>query len=285
MSIFWAVNFSIAKMALEEVEPLAFNALRFPLAAATLLVLLKSRGRVPLPRREDALRIVGLAVLGNVLYQLLFIFGLDRTRAGVASLLLAGTPIVTALLSAAVGHERVTARVWAGVLTTFAGIALVAAPGGDPGASGSVGGAIILVGASLSWAAYTVSAQPLVERYGSMSVTAWTLWVGSALLVLIGAPAMARMDFDAVSAGAWLGIAYSGTFSIGLAYVLWYNGVRHVGNTRTATYSNLVPAIALAVAWWWLGETPTLREVIGAGVIIGGVTLARFPRAAWRPRQ
>ncbi|MGH7507094.1 MAG: DMT family transporter, partial [Longimicrobiales bacterium] len=125
MVIIWAVNFAVAKRALDLIAPLAFNALRFPLAALVVLFALRMRGPVPLPERRDVWKVLALGVLGNVLYQQFFVFGLANTRAGVASVLLAGTPIATTLLSALLGHERIRPLVWAGVLASFAGIVLV----------------------------------------------------------------------------------------------------------------------------------------------------------------
>src|SRR5262245_4493 len=107
MATIWAVNFSVAKVALRHLSPLAFNALRFPLASAALWALLRRNGAVPLPARADRSRVIALGLLGNLIYQQFFIFGLDQSRAGTASLLLAGTPLITALLSSALGHERV----------------------------------------------------------------------------------------------------------------------------------------------------------------------------------
>jgi drug/metabolite transporter (DMT)-like permease len=276
MAIIWAVNFPFAKVALREFSPLAFNALRFPLAAGALLVILRARGPLALPERRDVGRIVLLGALGNLLYQQFFIFGLDQTRAGNAALLLASTPLITALLSAKVGHERVNQRVWLGVSCTLIGISLVVFFGhSETGPNASLLGPLLLLGASISWAVYTVGSRSLVDRYGALPVTAWTLWVGSTLLLLVGLPDVLSLDFAAISGRSWLAVLYAGVLSVGIAYALWYNGVRELGNTRTATYSNLVPAMTLAVAWVWLGEVPTLGQILGAGVIIGGVTLAQ----------
>jgi drug/metabolite transporter (DMT)-like permease len=63
---------------------------------------------------------------------------------------------------------------------------------------------------------------------------------------------------------------------IGLAYLLWYRAVERIGNNRTAVYSNLVPVAALITAWIWLGEVPTTLQLIGAAVILVGLTLARL---------
>lgn len=284
MVVIWGVNFPIVKAALAELDPLAFNALRFPLAAVTVLVALRVRGGGTWPEPADRLRVVGLGLLGNLLYQQFFIFGLSLTRAGTASVLLAGTPILTALLSAAVGHERVARRVWIGVLGTFVGIALVVLAGGtgEPGASALLGD-LLMIAASLSWAVYTVGSRDLINRYGAIQFTAWTLWIGTVALCIIGAPAVLATDLARVSTAAWIGVIYAGALSIGVAYIIWYHGVRQIGNTRTAAYSNLVPVVALVTAWLHLGEIPGPGQLLGAAVIIGGVTLAQARRMRFSP--
>jgi drug/metabolite transporter (DMT)-like permease len=133
-----------------------------------------------------------------------------------------------------------------------------------------------MLGASVSWAIYTVGSRGLIKRYGALPVTAWTLWVGAALIPLVGLPSVARTDFSAFSFFMWPALVYAGVLSIAVAYLIWYTGVAVLGNTRTATYSNLVPVLTLIVAWIWLGEVPHPGQLAGAAVIIGGVTLAQW---------
>lgn len=278
MVVIWAVNFSVAKVALEELHPLTFNTLRFPLAAGLLFVVLRRRGPIPMPARSEIPLVLALGLLGNLLYQMFFIFGLDRTRAGNASLLLASTPIITALLSAALGHERVRARVWIGVVATFAGIVLVVLGGRAHVATGTstLAGDLIMTGASVAWAFYTVGSRPLVKKYGALPITAWTLWIGTAGLVVAGIGKTLTTDWQEVSALTWSAVVYAGVLSIGVAYIIWYYGVSRLGNTRTSTYSNVVPVIAMAVAWLWLGEVPTASQLIGTVIILGGVSIAQM---------
>jgi drug/metabolite transporter (DMT)-like permease len=276
MAVIWAVNFSVSKVALQEVSPLAFNGLRFPFAAVLLYLALRRRGRIVHPTKSDRVRLALLGLFGNLFYQVFFIFGLYHTTAGNASLLLAGTPIVTALLSSAVGHERVSLRVWIGVLATFAGILLIVTTSlqRDVG-QGSILGDLIMLGATITWALYTVGSKPLIVRYDSITVTAWTLWMGTIGLVLVGLPDVLSTDFAALTWGTWAAILYAGALSIGVAYMFWYYGVQEIGNTRTSVYTNLVPILALATAWLWLGEVPAVMQLVGAGIIIAGVTIAQ----------
>ena len=281
LCVIWGVNFSVIKVALIEIQPLAFNALRFPLAAATLFVLLRWRGAIPMPQPGDRIRIVLLGLLGNVVYQFLFIFGIDGTLAGNASLVLATVPIWTLILSTALGQGQHTGAVWVGVLAALGGIVLVVVGGNREVdfLAGLPRGDLLLVAASVTWAVYTVGTQDLARKYGALAVTSWTLWIGTVGLVAAGAGSLAGMDLRAVSPMAWAGVAYAGVLGIAIAYLLWNYGLEHIGSSRTAAFSNLVPVVALVTAALWLGEKPTAPQLVGAVIIIGGVWLVRVAQA------
>ncbi|HEX7243885.1 MAG TPA: DMT family transporter [Longimicrobiaceae bacterium] len=276
MVLVWGVNFAVVKSALATFDPLAFNALRYPIASLFVFAVLRAQRLTGRPDREDVPRVLALGVLGNVIYQMAFITGLDHTLAGHASLVLALTPVFTALLSTWRGYERPGPRTWVGAAIAIGGIALVTGsslPAGD-GAS-TLKGDLILLGACAAWAAYTVGARPIVEKYGSVRTTAWTLWVGTVGLVLLGIPALAAQEWGAVTRGAWGGLLFSALFSIGLAYLIWYRGVERIGNTRTSIFSNLTPVVAMAVGAVWLGERPGPLALAGAALTLGGVLVVR----------
>jgi drug/metabolite transporter (DMT)-like permease len=279
MAAIWGINFSVLKVLFRDLEPLAVNALRFPLASLALWTLVRRLPGSYMPKSGDIARVILLAALGHVAYQLCFIFGLDWTFAGNASLLLATTPIWTVILSSAVGHERPGPWVLAGIIAAFAGMFLVIAGRGDAldFGSNSLRGDLLMVVAAILWSFYTVGGRTLVLQYGALRITAWTLWVGTPFLVLIGVPSLLRTDFAAISTSAWLGVVYSGLMAIAVAYLLWYRGVQRLGNSRTALYSNLVPIAALITAWIWLGEVPSGLQITGAAVILAGLWLAQSP--------
>lgn len=277
LAVIWGINFSVMKVVLDELSPLALNALRFPLAAAALWVVVAGRPGPRLPTPADRARVLTLGLLGHVVYQLSFIFGLDWTLAGNASLLLATTPVWTVILSAAVGHERPTTGVAVGVSATIVGMTLVVVGRGEAVTLGSetLRGDLLIVVASILWSLYTVGGRSPIGTYGPLRMTAWTVWVGTPIVVALGLPSLAATDLTTVSVGAWLGVAYAGFLSLGLAYLLWYRGVQKLGNNRTAVYSNLVPVAALITAWLWLDEVPTVLQLVGALVILTGLTVAR----------
>lgn len=273
-AVIWGMNFPVVKAVLREMEPLAFNALRFPCAAFAVWFLLRAQGRRLMPYRKDWWTVIALGIAGHVIFQVCFIFGLDLTLTGNAAILLSTTPVWVLLISAALGRERFNVSILIGVLGTLAGMVILVT-GGSHEMGGVRTGDLLVLGAAISWSVYTVFSRRMTKRRGVLEMTAWTLWAGLPFIVLMGIPDLIRTDWGAVSAGAWLGIVYAGVFAIAVAYLLWYRGVRTIGQSRTSVYQNLVPVVALIAAWFWLSEMPTPQQLTGAGVILAGVVVAR----------
>ncbi len=279
LTLIWGVNFSVVKWALDTLDPMAFNALRFPLAALTVYVVLRIGGKVPSPRRRDLPWILLLGLVGNAAYQLLFIYALDLTRAGNVALFLATTPAWATILSGIAREGTLDRLAIVGVGFTLVGMILVVV-GGDAELSlgaDTIRGDLLAAGAAFTWALYTVGSRRYVLEYGSVPVTSWTLWTGTVVLVILGIPALLVTPLVSIPIGVWSAVAFAGVMALGVAYLLWYRGVRRLGSARTATYSNLIPVVALLTAWVTLGERPTLLQGIGAAVILSGVLIARPP--------
>ena len=105
MTVIWGSNFSVIKYALEDFTPLSFTALRFTLATVALLVATILQGKGLQVERRDIKRLIILGMIGNALYQPLFIIGMELNSAGNAALILATTPVFTAIISRMRGHE------------------------------------------------------------------------------------------------------------------------------------------------------------------------------------
>jgi drug/metabolite transporter (DMT)-like permease len=107
-------------------------------------------------------------------------------------------------------------------------------------------------------------------------LSALTMVGGAIPLAVVASPTLVATNWAGLSTLGWLAIAYSGVGSLVIAYYFWYRGVRVLGPTRTAMYSNLQPVIAILVAWLWLAETPTPWQGIGAVCIMSGLLLTRM---------
>jgi drug/metabolite transporter (DMT)-like permease len=274
--VIWGVNFSVMKLAIVEIPPLPFTAVRFTLASVLLwLVLRVAEGPAPLAPAAMR-RLVLLGVVGNTLYQLAFILGLAHTTATNSALIVATVPTVVAVIAGAKGLERVTGRMWAGIVLGTLGVVLVIAASGIEFSVNTLYGDLLTVLAVLCWAGYTVGLRRLPAEVSPLRVTTITSIAGTPGLVLAGLPGIVRLDWTAIPAMAWAGLAYATLLSLVVAYILWNRSVQAVGGTRTAIYMCLTPLVAAVAAWAMLGEQARPSQAVGAILIIGGVLLTRW---------
>ena len=275
MAVIWGINFVVVKYATHVFNPVAFTGLRVGTAAVFLLAVAFARGRFTLPRR-DVIGLLLLGVIGNGLYQLFFVHGVARTRAGNAALIVAAAPAFIALFARARGLERVRRLTLVGIALSVLGVGLVIAGSARP-ANGEVtllGSTLVFFGV-LCWSVYTIMLQPYTKRIDVIRLSAITMVGGAVPLLIASTPALIATDWSIVGRGGWLALFYSSIISMGVAYFFWYRGLRVLGATRTAVYANLQPIIALAVAWAFLGEIPTIFQGVGAATIVAGVFLTR----------
>ncbi len=279
MALIWGVNYSVVKSGLATLDPITFNGLRVALAATVLIAIAATVRGAPLPSRRDTLTLAGLGLMGNGLYQLLFILGMARTRAGIAALVVAAGPAWIAIISRMLGRERLSSRGWMGIGLQLFGVACVVGSAGavETNADVMIGAALIAGGSSM-WALFRVLLTPYTQKAHPLHLSALTMASGAVFLVAIAMPGIIALDFAAVSVREWATVAYAGIAALVIAYLLFYRGVRVLGPTRTAMYGNLQPLIALLFAWAMLHERPTAGQAVGAAFIMGGLLLSRTAR-------
>jgi drug/metabolite transporter (DMT)-like permease len=265
----------VVKYATHIFNPVAFTGLRVGTAALFLVLVALVRGKIALPRR-DVIGLLLIGVIGNGLYQLFFVHGVARTRAGNAALIVGAAPAFIALVARARGLERVKVMTLVGIALSVIGVGLVIA-GSASASSGQTTllGSVLVFCGVLCWTAYTILLQPYTKRIDVTKLSAITMVGGAVPLLLASMPALTATSWSGIGKGGWLALLYSGVVSMGVAYFFWYRGLRVLGPTRTAVYTNLQPIIALLVAWAFIGEIPTLFQAVGAATIIAGVFLTR----------
>lgn len=279
--VVWAGNFIVVKDVIAVMPPVAFTFLRYALASASLLVILRwSEGAIRLPRPETW-RIVVLGGLGFGLYQILWTVGLQTIPAGDSALLIAATPVFTAVIAVLIGTDTLPPRKAVGVGMSFVGVVLVIGSGVGIELSGSPIGFVLTLGAALCWATYTAVGARMLRRHSPLVLTTWATLGGTLVLAPIGlAQLVAPGAVDLEAAGGALpiilAVAYSGLLAAALANLVVFQGVRLLGPTRITTIQALVPAMAVVLAYVFLGEPIRIGQVIGGAIIVGGVALTRM---------
>lgn len=249
--------------------PAQLALLRFG-TASIVLMLYALVTRMRPPRREDLGRVVLAGLLGITIYHISLNFGERTVQSGAAAVLIALSPVITALLSTRLLGERLAPWGWAGIAISFFGGMLVAFGEGEGGLSFDPGALLVLL-ATVSTSLYFLVSKRGLERYSATEFTSYAIWAGT-IPMLVFAPSLFTQMRTAPLSATLSGI-YLGIFPGAIAYVLWGYGLSKMPASRISAFLYLQPLNAAIIAWLWLGEIPGWAVVAGGVISILGVVL------------
>ena len=278
--ILWGGALVAGRVVSADLPPLTITWVRFALVSIMLLPVVRLReGRLPRPSRGDLLVLLMLSVTGVVMFNLFLFSGLRTVTAVRSSVILSLSPSVVALVLVTLFGERAGWNSVLGIIVAFVG-AVVTITNGDPArvlAGGISVGDLFLLGCVLSWSAYTIIARYAMRNLSSLTVLAYSSVIGTLLLTPVAARADVVTEFASASLATWLAFAYLVFGAAGLAYLMYYEGIREVGPNRAAVFINLEPVTAILLGVGLLGEGLSAPLLIGAALVILGLYLVNRP--------
>ncbi len=275
--LLWSTGFLGAKFGLPYAEPLTFLAIRYALVIA-LMTLVVLAMRAPWPR--DWRQTVHIGVTG-VLVHGVYLGGVftaihNGLSAGIAALIVGMQPLLTAIGAGWLLGERVTRGQWIGLALGFGGVALVVGSKGGVGAASLADAGPLLVPIIAALFGITIG-----TLYQKRFCPRFDLRTGSVIqfiptLLLTAAAAAATETIQVewtgefVFALAWLVLVLS-LGAISLLNLL----IRSGSAVNVASLFYLTPPTTALLAWMLFGETLTGMALLGMGIAVAGVWLAR----------
>ena len=274
----WGANVVAVKAAIADVPPIIFTLTRFVIAFLVLLVLLRWReGSVSLPRR-DALSIALLGLVGFGLYQDLWASALGQTTAANSALLTAATPVSTLLIAAAVGSDTLSPAKAIGAAISFGGAVGVVAATHGFGLTGASGGDLMTLVATVCWACYVAFGTPVLRRYSALRTATWAIGFGCLGMLPVALMEVPQFVPAHVGLGTLGLVLYCALLPAAASNVVVFAAIKVLGPSRVMLFQFLVPAFAVVMAAFFLGEAIVLGQVIGGLVIVLGILVARSRR-------
>ncbi len=268
-----------SRFAVAEVPPLTLALLRYAIGLACLLPFVASallRGGLRPTTRAMVPDLLPMALLGMVQFAAviaLLNFGLQHVGAAQAALIFSLFPLLTLLLSAALGHDRITPALLGGVLLSIAGVALALAPKLGAGHTGHWWGELAVLASAVLGATCSVLYRPYLRRHPTLPVSAWAMAASVVALAVLALAEGWPARIPLLSGKAWAVAAFIG-LSSGVGYFLWLYALKHESPARVTVFLALNPITAALLGAMLLGE-PLAAPVLGAIVLIAcGLALA-----------
>lgn len=279
--IIWGSTYLAIRFAIATIPPLLMAGVRFLIAGIILYVYARATGAAK-PERvhwKSATIVGGLLLLGG---NGAVVWAEQRVPSGLTALVVAIVPVWIALMEWLRPEGRrpgwqVTAGLGLGTL----GLLLLASPGDAAlGARIDLLGAAVLVFATLSWATGSMKAKHSPLPASPLLGTGMEMIMGGLLLILGGVVLgeVGDLQLAAISTKSALAMLYLILFGslIGFTAYVWL--LRVSSPTRAATYAYVNPVVAVFLGWALAGEAITLRTILAASVIVGGVILITSAR-------
>jgi len=282
MTVAFGLSFVATKYALRGFEPLLIALLRFTLAGGILWVVWRLRRG---PERVSRGEMGRLAALGFISLTVYFSFenlGIARTSASEAAILIATIPLFVVILNTFTLRERNTARQWAGVALSFAGIVALVLLGGSGAVGGGLTGNLLVLAASLSAGVYSILARRLLVSRPALFVTTFQNLFGALFMLPLALAEAALVGVRRPTPGAAGGVLFLTVVCSITAFLLLNYAFRFIPASKVAVFINLTPIVAVASAYVLLGERFTPGQAAAAVVVVAGVWLTNSGGGAAR---
>lgn len=268
----WGGMYVVSRALMSAVPPWVLLEMRFAIGLTALGVAAWKLGlwRV---RRADLPALALLGLTGYTASIGMQFVGTDMAGAALGSLITAASPALIALFARPLLGERLTRRgLLAVLLATLGVVAVMGLPSRAAGADRTLPGGLVLFGAAVTWALYTVLSRRQTRRYSSLTVTLWASIFGTVFTLPIAwwqwSAERPALPSDAAS---WLGILYLGVVSTAVAFYLWNKGFEYVDASTGALYFFVQPLVGGALGALLLGERLGPGFALGAVLIAAGV--------------
>jgi drug/metabolite transporter (DMT)-like permease len=261
------------RLVIGETGPATLALLRYAIGFACLAPALPAVGGMRFARR-DVLPIVLLGIGQFGILIALLNYGLGFIPAARAALIFSCFPLLTMLLAAALGRERLTWARSLGVLLTIAGVGFALGEKSlTRGAAEAWQGEIAVFAAAVVGAACSLLYRPYLKRYPTVAVSAFAMLASVAFLALLAAGEGLYQGLPHFSAQGWAAVLFIGVSS-GVGYFLWLYALNHAPATQVTVFLALSPITAALLGAWLLGEASSLSALVGLACVVLGLVIA-----------
>lgn len=276
-SLLFGLSFTFSRSALQYVGPMQMLAFRFVLAAG-LMHTLRAVGVIKVNLRLKEIR--PLLVMGLIQPILYFIFetvGISLTSASEASIITSLIPVFTVFFAVLFLKERPTKQQLAFAAVSVGGVFLIAVVEALGEASGNITGLLILFGAPICAACFTVLSRHFSVRFRPAEITYVMMSLSAVVFVPLAIVEQAVLGQlgsilqPLALPQVWIGVLYLGAFSSVGAFFLTNYTLSKLEASQMSVFNNLTTLIAVAAAVLVLKEPLHWYHMVGGALIISGV--------------
>lgn len=267
----WGLDYTVAKTALELLEPLSLLFLRYCVGTLLLFAIKMKVDRHTIVRKKDIPFFLLCALTGEIMYFFCEYSAMDYLPVSVITMMLAFVPVVSIIGERVIFGRMFNGKMFIGILITVLGVALVIGADISQLMEGRLKGYLFAFGAIMAWNCYNFITSKVGENYTGITMSFNQVFC--TILVLFPFIIHRLPPLECFTPEIVGGIIYLGVFSSGIGYFILIKGVVDLGPTISSMFSNFLPITATFFGWLFLGESVSLLQLVGGMIIIAASCL------------
>lgn len=275
--LIWGTSFISIKIAVSEIPPITLALIRFFITSMILLLWLRKHEPTAKVAKTDRLSLAIAGLFGITIYFCFENTALSLTTASNASLIACLTPIMAIGLNVFFFKARLSGLEALGSIIGLGGAYLtITAHGSLSFGSNNFKGNLLMIGAMLSWAIYTLLSKKVQHKYSSLCIVTYqTIFATLALLPLSFLEYQRWQSFSALAFGQ---VIFLAVFCSALGNFLYVYALKILDVAITTIYLNLVPIVGVIAGSLILNETVLPIQLLGGSIIISAILIINLER-------
>ena len=266
--IIWAMAYILTKIGLIYYSPLGLSVFRY-IAASIFFALVAFVKKVPFPDIKDIPWFFALGATGFSIYVLTFNIGAQSVSVATSSIIIATTPIFTALAARIIFNEKINKIGWSGILIEFIGVIVICL---WEGIFSLNRGVLWILISAFSFSIYNILQRKLINKYTPIQTTTYSIFTGTIILLVFLPKVLPELKSSVWQAN--VSVIIMGIICSGIAYLLWSKALSLAEKTsEVSNFLFISPLLTTIMGFFTLFEIPSIGTWVGGAIIFLGIIL------------
>lgn len=275
VTLIWGYTWVTMKIAITDIPPVLFSALRLFIGAVPLFVILLIKGRKRSIGKENIKHYLVMSLLMGLGYMGVLTYGMQFVDSGKTSVLVYTMPIFVTVISHFKLNEKINVYKMLGLFSGLIGLLFILGGGILHVDQNVIFGELCVLIAALSWGVANVYIKLKFKNTDMIHMNAWQLLTGAVMLLIFSFILEPSRPIH-WSNEAILSLLFNGLFSTALTFVIWFWILNQIEASKASMALMFVPVLGLLFGWLQLHEPVTFSILIGAFMICIGIFMNTY---------
>lgn len=272
----WALDFIVAKKALEFVDPFTLIFIKYSFALSLIFILKRVFAKDTSLNKRDLPTFLICSFIGTVVFYGTEYMAMQYLPVAIVSIILASVPTVSIITEATFFKKPITIIMFLGTIVSLGGVVLIIGADHSDLLQGKILGYSLAFVAVICWNIYNFATDKLYKRYSEISIVFYQIII---TLVLLAPYALTHLpQANAISLKLVGLLAFQGIISAGFGYIIYVNALKTIGITPTSLFSNFLPISTVLLSWLLLDERIGTLQIFGGILVVSAACIVIYEK-------